>query len=142
MRAFIERYFKPRQMFVAGDESIDLATIGHSAAASCYFKLPRPDIPIDMEDLFMWPPFRAHVCIFEGLVDVIVIEEGNVIDNAAVVGIGLQAQIFAGQKGAVGKKGASCVVVVRSGMAKLRFFSLDADLPMSRPEQREFTVRG
>src|SRR5215472_12434616 len=84
MLAVIGRYFKPRQLLVGGNEIIDFASFGNSATPSCDLKRPGPDIPIDLHGVFVWPPFRSHVCILEGFVDVAVVEQRDVVHDAAI----------------------------------------------------------
>src|SRR5580698_7049503 len=142
MRALVGRYFEPRQYFVEGDEVIDEMSVGRSAAPSLNFTRLSPDLSIDKRNAFLRPALRVPLGIFEGLVDVAVIEErGSVRDTISVVGIRDQAQKTAGHKGTVGEKRTLDVIVERSRMAKLRFLDLAVALPMSCPD-RKLVMRG
>src|SRR5271170_211364 len=85
MRALVGRDLEPRQYFVRGDEIIDKATIGRSAAPSLNFTRLGPDISIDKRCAFVRPALRVHLRIFEGLVDIAVIEEGGPVRDAISV---------------------------------------------------------
>src|SRR5215469_9670197 len=82
--AVIDRYFEPRRLLVRGNKSIYFASFGHSATLSWNVKRPGPDISINLHGVFVWPPFRSHVCILEGFVDVAVVKEGDVVHDATI----------------------------------------------------------
>src|SRR4029077_18489062 len=130
------------RLLVGGDESIDKASIDHSALLGRKFKRSGPDIAIDKHDAIECPTFflRAYTLVFESLIDVVVIEDVEVVRDAAL-GVGLQAHGIADHKGAVGLKRAFRIVVGRFGMAELRFFGLSVDLPMSCPDRELIAPR-
>src|SRR5579863_8595189 len=79
----VGRYFKPRQLLLQGNEVICFASFDRSATPTRNFKRPDPGIPIDLHGAFVWTVLWRHVRIFEGFVDVAVVEKGDVVRDAA-----------------------------------------------------------
>src|ERR1700677_228253 len=125
MRPLVGRYLEPGLYFSGGDKVINEISICHAAAPGWNLHRLGPDISLDKRDALARPTFQEDLRIFEGLVDIAVVEEaGSVRDAIPVIGIRHQAQRRAGHEGAVGEKRTLEIVVECSGMAKLRFLDL------------------